>query len=110
MELRVSSALTVIALLAFAPGLSAKGETIKITTAGGDLAAPAEAAATTTGHSPASPSCAITEMVRATPPPTNNAGPIGEGLWWVNDDRSIWMQSATGPWHIGLNQKNMMIK
>src|SRR5438128_5676674 len=40
MELRVSSALMLVALLTFAPGLSAKGETIKITIAGGGLAEP----------------------------------------------------------------------
>ena len=49
-------------------------------------------------------------MVRATPPPTNNADPLGEGLWWVNSDRSLWMQSATGPWHAGYNPKNIMLK
>ena len=58
----------------------------------------------------AAPSCEQTEMVRATPPPTNNAGQVGEGLWWVNKERTIWIASATGPWHLGLNQKNMMIK
>ncbi len=56
------------------------------------------------------PSCAETPTVRATPPPTNNAGPLGEGPWWVNPDRTLWMQSATGPWHAGYNQKNMMVK
>ncbi len=49
-------------------------------------------------------------MIRATPPPTNNAGALGEDLWWVNADRSLWMRSATGPWHVGYNQKNMMLK
>ena len=49
-------------------------------------------------------------MVLATPPPTNNAGTLGEGPWWVNADRTLWMQSATGPWHAGYNQKNMMVK
>jgi hypothetical protein len=61
---------------------------------------------------PAAPaqSCAETPTVRATPPPTNNAGTLGDGPWWVNADRTLWMQSATGPWHAGYNQKNMMIK
>jgi len=58
----------------------------------------------------ADPPCRETPMVRATPPPTNNAGPLDEGPWWVNADRSLWMRSATGPWHSGYNQKNMMIK
>ena len=56
------------------------------------------------------PSCQETPTVRATPPPTNNAGPLGEGPWWINADRTIWMASATGPWHAGYNQKNMMVK
>jgi hypothetical protein len=55
-------------------------------------------------------SCPETPTVRATPPPTNNAGALGDGPWWVNADRTLWMQSATGPWHAGYNQKNMMIK
>jgi hypothetical protein len=55
-------------------------------------------------------SCAETPAVRATPPPANNAGPLGDGPWWVNDDRTLWMQSATGPWHAGYNQKNVLVK
>jgi hypothetical protein len=55
-------------------------------------------------------SCPETPTVRATAPPTNNAGALGDGPWWVNADRTLWMQSATGPWHTGYNQKNMMIK
>jgi len=55
-------------------------------------------------------SCDETRTVEAQPPPTNNAGPLGSGPWWVNADRSLWMQSATGKWHVGYNQKNMMIK
>jgi hypothetical protein len=55
-------------------------------------------------------SCRETETFRATPPATNNAGSIGDGPWWVNKDRTLWMQSATGPWHAGYNQKNMMVK
>ena len=55
-------------------------------------------------------SCAETPTMRATPPPTSNAGPLGDGPWWVNADRTLWMQSATGPWHAGYNQKNMMVK
>ncbi len=58
----------------------------------------------------ADPSCPETPMIRATPPQANNADPLGEGLWWINDDRSIWMQSWTGPWHVGYNHKNMMLK
>ena len=49
-------------------------------------------------------------MILATPPPTNNAGTLGVGPWWVNTDRTLWVQSATGPWHAGYNQKNMMVK
>jgi hypothetical protein len=56
------------------------------------------------------PSCRETPIVRATPPPANNADPLGEGLWWVNADRSLWMESATGPWHAGYNQKNILLK
>ena len=54
--------------------------------------------------------CPETPTVRATPPPANNAGPLGDGPYWVNADRSLWMQSATGPWHAGYNQKNIMVK
>lgn len=55
-------------------------------------------------------SCAATEMIRSIPPRANNAGSLGEGSWWVNADRSLWIGSATGPWHAGYNQKNMMIR
>jgi hypothetical protein len=56
------------------------------------------------------PGCAVTEMVRATPPQPRDAGGLGESLWWVSADRSIWLKSWTGPWHVGYNQKNMMLK
>jgi hypothetical protein len=55
-------------------------------------------------------SCAETPELRATPPAANNAGSPGDGPWWVNTDRTLWLQSATGPWHAGYNQKNMMVK
>jgi hypothetical protein len=55
-------------------------------------------------------SCPATEMIRAAPPATNNAGTFGDDLFWVNADRSLWMRSATGAWHVGYNQKNMMWK
>ena len=67
-------------------------------------------AAASASQAPAAQSCAETRTLRATPPPTNNAGPLGDGPWWVNADRTLWMQSATGPWHAGYNQKNMMVK
>ena len=67
-------------------------------------------AAATPAHAGPAPGCAETPTVRATPPPTNNAGSLGDGPWWVNADRTLWMQSATGPWHAGYNQKNMMVK
>jgi hypothetical protein len=67
------------------------------------------AAATQAQAGPA-PSCPETPTVRAMPPPTNNAGPLGDGPWWANTDRTLWMQSATGPWHAGYNQKNIMVK
>jgi hypothetical protein len=67
-------------------------------------------AAASETHAAAATSCTETPTVRAMPPPANNAGPLGEGPWWVNTDRTLWMQSATGPWHAGYNQKNMMVK
>ena len=64
--------------------------------------------------SPARPvpaqSCRETPTVRATPPPTSNAGALDDGPWWVNADRTLWMRSATGPWHAGYNQKNIILK
>ena len=67
-------------------------------------------AAGSPGQVPQGQSCPETPTLRATPPPANNAGPLGDGPWWVNTDRTLWMQSATGPWHAGYNQKNMMVK
>jgi hypothetical protein len=55
-------------------------------------------------------SCAETPMIHATPPPTNNAGTLDEGSWWVNEDKTLWLRSATGPWRIGYNRKNQMVK
>jgi hypothetical protein len=67
-------------------------------------------AATSPGQVAPAQSCPETPTIRATPPPTNNAGSLDDGPWWVNADRTLWMRSATGPWHAGYNQKNMMIK
>jgi len=67
-------------------------------------------AAASPAQAAAAQSCPETPTRRATPPPTNNAGVLGDGPWWVNADRTLWMQSATGAWHTGYNQKNMMIK
>ena len=58
----------------------------------------------------AAQSCDETPMIRATPPPTRNAGTLHDGPWWVNAERTIWIASATGPWHAGLNRKNAMVK
>src|SRR6185369_5722531 len=67
-------------------------------------------AAASPAQAAAAQSCPETPTRRGTPPPTNNAGVLGDGPWWVNADRTLWMQSATGAWHTGYNQKNMMIK
>jgi hypothetical protein len=66
-------------------------------------------AAASPPHAAQVQSCPVTSTVRATPPPANNAGSLGDGPWWVNTDRTLWMQSATGPWHAGYNQRNRMI-
>ena len=67
---------------------------------------------TAASPAPAAPAqnCAETPTVRTAPPRLKDVMPLGDGPWWINADRTLWMWSATGPWHAGYNQKNMMVK
>jgi hypothetical protein len=56
-------------------------------------------------------SCTVTPTVRETPPRDPNADPFGDGPWYVNADRTMWVYNWSFPeWRQGLNQKVMWIR
>jgi hypothetical protein len=57
---------------------------------------------------PASHSCDVTMAVREKPPQQPGAGPLGEGPWYVNDDRSIWAPALK--WKAGKGEKVIWIR
>jgi hypothetical protein len=64
-----------------------------------------------TGQPAPTAACAATPTVRETPAKDPNADPFGDGPWYVNADRTIWVHNWSFPeWRQGLNQKVMWIR
>ena len=55
-----------------------------------------------------SSTCPLTEPIWGKPPHPDGAGPLHEGYWYVNDDRSIWAPKQV--WHAGNGNKLIWIR
>jgi len=63
------------------------------------VSAPASILSSQATEPRSSRACPVTQAIHATPPRDPSADPFGDGPWYVNSDRSIWV--GVGEWTSG---------
>lgn len=65
-----------------------------------ELAAPVEEVAEAADTEETADVCTVTTPVKDQPPDDPNADPFGYGDWYINEDRTMWVNVGPG-WHTG---------